>query len=169
MDEPASTSGRVRGTVATVGLLASLLFGGMAIGLAIALGPGGGSVGAIVVGFFALPLAFGLAVAAWRTVLVAWLMGGLARSLIRSRGNEERLREELGRSIDAARTSGILPGTWVFIPVCTAVGVVGGLAMAIAADGDGVTAGGAILLGAIGYGVVLRRLARRGLLPIPEE
>lgn len=159
----------VRETIGVASLMAALLFGGMAIGLAIALTFGGGSVGSIVVGFLALPLAFGLAMSAWRSILAAWLMGGLARSLIRSRGSEERLREELERSLVAARASGVLPGTWVFVPVTAVVGAVAALAMAIAASGDRLAAGGAILVAAVAYGITLRRLARRGLLPIPEE
>jgi hypothetical protein len=54
----------VRTLVATLSLMAALLFGGMAVGLAVAIGPGGGSVGAIIVGFFALPLCFGLGMTA---------------------------------------------------------------------------------------------------------
>ena len=169
MDNSGSRSEAVRETIAIAALLAAFLFGGMAIGLGIAVTAGGGSVGSVIVGFLALPLAFGLAMSAWRAVLAAWLMGGLARSIIRSRGNEERFRADVGRSMEAARASGVLPGTWVFVPVTTAVGLVGALAMAIAADGDGVTAGGAILVAAVAFGVILRRLARRGLLPIPEE
>jgi hypothetical protein len=169
MREPASRSDAIRETIGIVGLLAALLFGGMAIGLGIALAFGGGSVGAIVVGFLALPLAFGLAMTAWRSILAAWLMGGLARSIIRSRGSEERFRADVTRSMAAARASGVLPGTWVFVPVTAAVGVAAGLAMAIAAEGDRLAAGGLILAASIAYGVGLRRLARRGLLPIPED
>ena len=169
MDDPRGATSPIRETIATLALLAALLFGGMAIGLAVALFLAGGSVGSIVVGFLALPLAFGLAMTAWRGLLAAWLMGQLAGSLVRSRGDEGRFRDDLGRSLVRARASGVLPGTWVFVPVCTAVGAIGAVAMAIAADGDRLASGGAILVAAIAYGVGLRRLARRGLLPIPEE
>ena len=169
MDEPGAKPGAVRETIGLVALLAALLFGGMAIGVAIAVGVAGQSVGAVVVGFFALPLAFGLSLSAWRGVVMAWLMGNLAGSLVRSRGDEERFRDDLGRSFERARASGGLPGTWVFVPICAGVGVVGGAAMAIAADQNRIVSGATILVAAVGYGIVLRRLARRGLLPIPEE
>ena len=98
-DRPAERP--VRTFVAALSLLAALLFGGMAIGFAIALGPGGGSVGAIVVGFFALPLVFGLGMTAWRGVVGAWMIGGLVRAMARSRGNGQRFREETAESFGA--------------------------------------------------------------------
>jgi hypothetical protein len=41
--------------------------------------------------------------------------------------------------------------------------------MAILADGDGLVAAGLILVAALAYGIILRRLARHGRLPIPED
>lgn len=169
MDEQQPGTGAVRSVAATLALLAALLFGGMAIGLSISLAIAGGSIGSIIVGFLALPLTFGLAMVAWRWVLVAWIVSKLAGSIVRSRGDETRFRADLGASMEGARASRALPGTWVFVPVCSAVGVMAALAMAIAADGDRLIAGGAILAAAVAYGLGLKRLAQRGLLPIPEE
>ena len=162
-----STDRPVRTFVGLLGLLAGLLFGGMAIGLAIALGPGGGSVGAIVIGFFSLPLCFGLGMSAWRGVAGAWMIGGLARALIRSRGDEATFRKETVAHLRS--TGGTLPGTWVFVPIALVVGALAGVAMAIAANGDRLLAGGSMLAASVAYGIILRRLARRGLLPLSEE
>lgn len=161
------TNRPVRTFVATLSLLAALLFGGMAVGLAIALGPGGGSVGAIVVGFFALPLCFGLGMSAWRGVAGAWMVGGLVRAMVKSRGDEAIFREETVGSF--RRLGGVLPGTWVFVPTAVVIGALAAVGMFVAADGDRLVAGGAIFVGCLGCGVLLRRLARRGLLPMPEE
>jgi hypothetical protein len=143
----------------------------MAIGLAIALTAGGGTIGSLAVGSVALPLAFGLAMSAWKAVLVAWLTAGLARSLVRSGGDEARFREEAKRSLQAARDGGQagLPGTWVFVPVTLLTGLTAAGLMAILADGDGLVAGAMILVAALPYGIILRRLARRGRLRIGED
>jgi hypothetical protein len=161
----------LRGTLATLALLGGFLFGGMAIGLGIAVTVGGGSEGAVAVGFFTLPLAFGLGMAAWRSVLGAWLVAGLGRALLRSGGDEAAFREETKRSLRAVRDTGPagLPGTWVFVPVATAVGAIGGLLMWVVASGNGPLAATLLVAAAIADGILLRRLARRGLLPIPEE
>jgi hypothetical protein len=145
------------------GLLAALLFGGMAVGLGIAL-MGGGSLGAIVVGFMWLPLCLGLGLAAWRGILAAWLTAGLVRAITRSRGDEARFREATRDHLRGA-TNG-LPGTWVFVPVAIAVSVLAAIAMWLAGSGGG--AGSVLVIGA-GYGLLLRRLARQGWLPPPGE
>jgi hypothetical protein len=160
-----------RGPIATIGLLAAFVFGGMVLGIGIALTAGGGSTGALAVGFVALPLTFGLAMSAWKAVLVAWLTAGLARSLLRSGGDESRFRDEAKRSLRAVREGGQagLPGTWVFLPVALLTGLAAAALMAILADGDGLVAAGLILVAALAYGIILRRLARHGRLPIPED
>jgi hypothetical protein len=170
LPEPGSRA-VVREFVAIAGLLAALFFGGMAIGLAIALAFGGGTVGAIFVGFVTLPLAFGLSMAAWRAWLGAWLLGHLAKSALRSGGDEARFRDEMKRSLGTIREGGpaTRPGTWVFVPTTLVVGLVGAVLMAITAQGDGLTAGTLTLAACVGLGVLLRRLARTGRLPIPEE
>ena len=161
----------VRGPIATIGPLVAVVVGGMAGGLGIAVTAGGASTGAMAVGLVALPLIFGLAMTAWKAVLVAWLTAGLARSLLRSGGDEGRFREEANRSLRAVRASGrdALPGTWVFLPVALLTGLVAAALMAILADGDGLVAGALILVAAFAFGLILRRLARQGRLPIPED
>ena len=157
--------------IGIAGLLASFLFGGMSYGLAVAVFVGGGAVGALVVGFFALPLAFGLGMTAWRSILGAWLVAHLARSAVRSRGDEARFREELKGTLAGLRRDGpaSLPGTWVFVPIAGAVGLVGALAMALLAEGGRLVAAALILAGCLAVGILMRRLARQGRLPIPEE
>lgn len=170
---PSSTERRSSSAdaVASASVLAAFLFGGAAAGLGIALTLGGGTIGAIIVGTFALPLAFGLSASAWRTLLGAWLMAGLARSLIRSRGDETRFREETLRSLAAVRDAGptALPGTWVFLPITLLTGLVAAVLMVVVGAGDGRFVAGALLwAAAVADGIALRRLARRGRLPIPE-
>ena len=104
---------------------------------------------------------------AWRGVALAWLTGNLLKAGLRSRGDEERFRTETRRSIE--RLGGGLPGTWVFVPVGLAVGGVAAVAMLLAAEGDGFVAAAATFAACAGYGLLLRRLARSGLLPIPAE
>lgn len=95
------------------------------------------------------------------------MVGGLARALIRSRGDEAAFRDETVAHLPNAGR--VPPGTWVFVPIALAVGTLAGLGMAIAADGDRLLAGASAFAASFVYGVLLRRLARRGLLPLPEE
>jgi hypothetical protein len=168
---PAREAGPAREAIATASLLAIFLFGGMAIGLAIALTVGGGSPGAIAVGFLALPLAFGLGMVAWRAILGVWLVAILGRAALRSRGDEGRFRAETRASMEEIRTDGpaTLPGTWALLVVAILTGVVAAMLMVVFAEGDRLGAAALILAASIGYGLVLRRLARQGRLPIPEE
>lgn len=152
-------------------LLASFLFGGMAFGMGVAVAVGGGSPGALFVGFMALPLAFGLGMVAWRAILGAWLVAHLARSAVRSRGDETRFREEVKASMGDVRDAGParLPGIWVFVPTATAVGAVAALLMLVLAEGSRIGAAVLLFAGCLAVGLAMRRLARAGRLPIPEE
>jgi hypothetical protein len=152
-------------------LWAGFLFGGMAFGLAVALVVGGGSEGALFVGFMALPLAFGLGMVAWRAIVGAWFVAKLTTSAVRSRGREDRFRAEVQATLDEIGKGGPagLPGTWVFVPVAVIVGVVAALLMLIVADGSRVGAAALLFAGSVGVGLALRRLARAGRLPLPEE
>jgi hypothetical protein len=152
-------------------LLGGLFFGGIVVGLAIAVTFGGGSTGAILVGFVALPLAFGLALGAWRALLGAWVIAALAKSALRSGGDEERFRDEMVGAIGGVRDRGsvVLPGTWVFVPITLVVGALAAVAMAVVAEGDGPVAGVLLFGASAGLGMLMRRLARTGRLLIPGE
>ena len=169
MAEPAP-EGPFSGVVGGLGLLAGLLGGGIGVGVAIAVTAGGGTEGAIFIGIFTLPIALGAGISAWRAVLGAWLIGGLGRSALRSRGDEVRFREETRRSIAAIREAGVaaLPGTWVFIPAAIAIGLIAAFLMWFAATDSGLLAGVLLLVATAAYGVLLRRLARSGRLLFPE-
>jgi len=155
----------------TAALWAGFLFGGMAFGLGVAYFVAGGSEGALFVGFMALPLAFGLGMVAWRAIVGAWFAAKLTTSVLKSRGREDRFREEvktmLGDIGEAGPTR--LPGTWVFVPVAVVVGAVAALLMLIVAEGSRVGAAALLFAGCVGVGLALRRLARAGRLPFPEE
>jgi hypothetical protein len=161
----------VHNALAAVGSLALLVLGGSALGLAIAVLVAGGSEGAIFVGFLVLPLAYGAAIMAWRSILAVWLVSHLARSAIRSGGDEARFRGETIERFQGIRERGpsAVPGTWVFIPAAGGVGILAGLAMLIVADQNGGLAGGLIAAAGVGGGVLMRRLAKQGRLPLPDE
>jgi hypothetical protein len=152
-------------------LLVAFVIGGAVVGLVIAYGVAGGTRVAVLVGFMALPLAFGLALGAWRALLVAWLATGIGRAVLRSGGDGTRFRSELIGSMrgDPGAPRKALPGTWVFVPVAGSVGAVAALLMAISAQSNGVLAGAMVLVAAIALGGLMRRLARDGrMLPIGE-
>ena len=159
----------VRETAGVAGLFGSLLFGGMAFGLAVALAVGGGSIGAIAVGFLALPVALGVSLQTWRTVLLGWLLARLGMSAIRSGGDDRRFRSELRSSRAGDGDRRAMPGSWVFVPVCATVGGVAAIVMTLTGAGNAGVAGLLLLIGSIGEGMILRRLAQRGLLPVPAE
>lgn len=74
-------------------------------------------------------------------------------------------------SMEEIRTDGpaTLPGTWALLVVAILTGVVAAMLMVVFAEGDRLGAAALILATAIAYGLILRRLARQGRLPIPEE
>jgi hypothetical protein len=157
-----------RTLVGLFALLATLLFGGMAVGLAIATLVAGESLGALVVGFFALPLCLGIGLTVWRAALFAWVAGGTLSALVRSRGDEGAFRQVAHEQFRHGARSG-LPFTWIFVPIASAVSLVEALLMALLAERDRLLAAALILLAGIAYGVLLRRLAERGWLPPPGE
>ncbi len=159
----------VRETAGVAGLFASLLFGGMAFGLAVALAVGGGSVGAIAVGFLALPVALGVSLQTWRTVLLGWLLARLGMSAMRSGGDGTRFRSEVRSSLAGDGDRRALPGSWVFVPVYAATGAVAAIVMTLTAERNAGLAGLLLLAGSVVEGLILRRLAQRGLLPVPAE
>lgn len=153
------------------GTLAVLVLGGAAIGTAVVAITIGADVGALAVGALTLPLVLGLGFTAWRSLLGAWLAAKLGRAMLRSRGDDERFREEMRSSFGEIRDAGLgaLPFTWVFVPVGVLVGLVGAAILALLGGLDRIT--GPIVLAAMasGYGILLRRLARAGRLPLPSE
>lgn len=158
------------GAGAGTALLVGLVVGGIGVGLAIAVTAGGGTDGAIFIGIFTLPLTLGAGFAAWRAILGAWLIGGVGRAAIRSRGDTERFREEMRERLTDVRRKGVaaLPGTWVFVLAAILVGAAGGLLMGLAARDQGLSAGFLLVGATIGYGLLLRRLARTGRILFPE-
>jgi hypothetical protein len=159
------------GFVEIAGMLLAIVASGALAGAALALVTAPGSSVAIAVCAFTLPLAFGLGLSAWRGLLGAWLMTILGRSMLRSRGDEDRFREETKRSFATIRDAGPggLPFTWVFVPVAAVVGLTAGLALFLIERGTTTLASVALPVAATAYGFVLRRLARQGRMPLPDE
>jgi hypothetical protein len=169
--EPATRRQPPTGFVEIVGMLRAIVGGGALAGAALALVTAPGSSVALAVCAFTLPLAFGLGLSAWRGLLGAWLMTILGRSMLRSRGDEGRFREETKRAFGSIRDAGPggLPFTWVFVPVAALVGVTAGLALFLIERGTTTLASVALPVAATVYGTVLRRLAREGRMPLPAE
>jgi len=159
------------GALAIIGMLLAIVGGGAAAGAAVALVTAPGSSVALAVCTFTLPLAFGLGLAAWRGLLGAWFMAILGRSMLRSRGDEERFREETKRSFASIRDAGPggLPFTWVFVPVAAFVGATAGLALFLIERGTTTLASVSLPVAATAFGFVLRRMARSGRMPLPDE
>lgn len=169
--QPATPRQPPTGVVTIVGTLLGIVGGGALAGAAVAVVTAPGSGVAVAIGAFTLPLAFGLGLSAWRGLLGAWLMTILGRSLLRSRGDEERFREETRRSFGGIRDAGPggLPFTWVFVPVAAVVGLTAGLALFLVERGTTTLASVSLPVAATAYGFVLRRLARDGRMPLPDE
>ncbi len=145
--------------------------GGVLAGAVLAVATAPGSGAAFTIGAIALPLGYLLAIAAWRALLGVWLTAVIGRSMLRSGGSEERFRAETIRSFGAIRQAGLgrLPFTWVFVPVGLAVGFAAGLLLLVLTAGSAALAASTLLVAATVQGVLLRRLARAGRLPLPDE
>ena len=159
------------GIRSTIGTFVALVLGGAAVGALVVAGTVGTDDVALAVGALTLPVAFGLGFAAWRWLLTVWLVAHLGRAALRSRGAEDRFRDEMVQSFGALRAKGIgaLPFSWVFVPVAILVGLAGGIVIALI-DGLARPMGPTLLAGvATAYGLLLRRLARIGRLPLPAE
>ena len=143
---------------------------GIVIGILVVLATATASEGTLLIGGLTLPLGFGLALAAWRSLLGVWLAAILGRSALRSRGSEARFRDETVRAFSSIREAGLerLPFTWVFIPVGVLVGMTAALAMGLV-GGGGMLPAVLLLAAASVQGVGLHRLARTGRLPLPAE
>lgn len=162
---------RMPGPLAAAATFVAIPLAGLAVGLLIAIIGAPGSEAAAIIGALTLPLAFGLTLTTWRAMLGAWLAAQLGRSALRARGNEQRFREETIRSFARIREAGLgsLPFTWVFVPVGLASGFVAGALLVAVSAGAAGTAAALLLVAATGQGIVLRRLARAGRLPLPGE
>jgi hypothetical protein len=149
----------------------AIVLGAVVVGAMLALLSAPGSGAALAVCAITMPLAFGIGLTAWRSLLGVWLAAVLGRSMLRSRGSEERFREETIRAFGSIREAGIatLPFTWVFVPVGVAVGSVGALALLLVTAGSALPTAMLLALSASAFGVYLRQLARTGRLPLPQE
>lgn len=169
--QPATPRQPPTGFMAIAGMLLAIVGGGALAGAAVAVVTAPGSSVALATCAFTLPLAYGLGLSAWRGLLGAWLMTILGRSMLRSRGDEGRFREETKRSFSSIRDAGAggLPFTWVFVPVAAVVGLTAGLGLFLIERGTTTLASVALPVAATTYGFVLRRLAREGRMPLPAE
>jgi hypothetical protein len=154
-----------------IGTWVGLVLGGAAAGALTVLTTVGTDDVALAIGALTLPIAFGLGFAAWRSLLGVWVVANLGRAALRSRGQEDRFRDEMVQSFGSLRANGLgaLPFSWVFVPVAILVGLVGAVLLALV-DGLAQPVGPAVLAGVcVAYGIILQRLARSGRLPLPAE
>jgi hypothetical protein len=159
------------GTTSVVGTFLALVLGGAAVGALVVLVTLGTDDVALAVGALTLPMVLGLGFATWRSMLGAWLAAKLGRAMLRSRGDEERFRDEVRGSFGEIRDAGLgaLPFSWVFVPIGVVVGLVAGVILALLGGIDRPAGPALLAAAATGYGILLRRLARAGRLPLPNE
>jgi hypothetical protein len=154
-----------------IGTWVGLVLGGAAAGALVVLATVGTDDLALAIGALTLPIAFGLGFSAWRSLLGVWVVANLGRAALRAGGQEDRFRDEAVQAFGALRAKGLgaLPFSWVFVPVAILVGLVGAVLLALV-DDLARPLGPAVLAGVcVAYGILLRRLARSGRLPLPME
>lgn len=150
-------------------LVAVLLFGGMGVGLSLARILAPGSLFAQVVGCLMLPLCLGIGMSSWYAAASRQVWGSLANAMFEAFKGQD-FKDAVEESMrDLPFEGEALPGTHVFLPVSLVISAIGGglISLAPAATGflDVVPL---MLLVGLGYGVLLRFLARCCYLPIPD-
>lgn len=155
-------------TLRRLGWIAVLLFGGMAVGVLLAwlLAPDSGL--ARFVGLLILPLSLGAGIALWYAVAFATVWRLLSAALMQSaRGGD--LESDLKARLQHLRGRPI-PGTHVFVPACLLISLAGGGLVGLAPSARGFWLALVVFAAAgLGYGLLLRHLARAGRLPVPGE
>lgn len=150
-----------RGPLALIAALLGLFLGGAAIGGALAETFAPESFVADVVSFFALPLAFAIAMQAW----FGLALFGLAIRLV---GLGRRSGTTRDASVPVATTP--IPGSFVFLPLSSAAGAVAGLVVGLISPTHSVWLVWFVYW-AVGtvHGLLGWRLARAGVLVPPES
>jgi hypothetical protein len=149
-------------------LVGGLFSGGMALGVGAAMLFAPTSLFALLVGFMALPISFGLGMSLWYNVANLEMIRKAFRALFRSlktRDLQKSVRDEF-----LAYFAGPVSGTRVFVPVTVVITFSAGVVVACCPDAQDVelVVSGFTCLG-LGYALLVTWLARQGFLPQPHH
>lgn len=149
-------------------LLAILLLGGMGTGVLLAkiLAPGSGF--ALFVGLLMLPLCLAVGMSSWYAAASTHVWNGLSQALFQAFAGKD-FDQAVDDSMRELPFEGeALPGTFVFLPVSLIVSLISGTLVGLTTASIGLLpALGVMAAVGLGYGVLLRVLARSCYLPIP--
>ena len=168
MSEERTASGKFSGIAGMLLVLAGLLFGGMGVGVLLAQILAPGSLLAEAVGFLVLPLCLGAGMSAWHAAATAAVSRRLLGSIFQAARGKD-LHEAVEENLSDLRGQQI-PGTGVFLPSSFLISAGAGALIGVLPASIGFLAAFAVLtLTGLCYGVLLRHLARAGILPLPDD
>ena len=149
-------------------LLGILLLGGMGVGVILAKVLAPGSAFAQLVGLFMLPLCLAIGMSSWYAAASTHVWNGLAEAMFQAFSGKD-FDEAVDDSMRALPFEGeALPGTYVFLPVSLVISLIGGALVGLTSASVGFLPALAVMAAVgLGYGVLLRVLARSCYLPIP--
>lgn len=149
-------------------LLGILLLGGMGVGVILAKVLAPGSAFAQLVGLFMLPLCLAIGMSSWYAAASTHVWNGLAEAMFQAFSGKD-FDQAVDDSMRALPFEGeALPGTYVFLPVSLVISLIGGALVGLTSASIGFLPALAVMAAVgLGYGVLLRVLARSCYLPIP--
>ncbi len=149
-------------------LLGILLLGGMGVGVILAKVLAPGSAFAQLVGLVMLPLCLAIGMSSWYAAASTHVWNGLAEAMFQAFSGKD-FDQAVDDSMRALPFEGeALPGTFVFLPVSLVISLIAGGLVGLSTTSVGfLPALGVMAAVGLGYGVLLRTLARGCYLPIP--
>ena len=149
-------------------LLGILLLGGMGVGVILAKVLAPGSAFAQLVGLVMLPLCLAIGMSSWYAAASTHVWNGLAEAMFQAFSGKD-FDQAVDDSMRALPFEGeALPGTYVFLPVSLVISLIGGALVGLTTTSIGFLPALAVMAAVgLGYGVLLRVLARSCYLPIP--
>ena len=149
-------------------LLGILLLGGMGVGVILAKVLAPGSAFAQLVGLVMLPLCLAIGMSSWYAAASTHVWNGLAEAMFQAFSGKD-FDQAVDDSMRALPFEGeALPGTYVFLPVSLVISLIGGALVGLSSASIGFLPALAVMAAVgLGYGVLLRVLARSCYLPIP--
>ena len=148
-------------------LIGALFFGGMFVGMHLAETLAPESDWATAVGLFMLPLSLMIGWKAWYAAATAALGKRLFKALfqvLRGKGLRQAAQESLADLEGKAP-----PGTNAFIVASFSVSLIAGALIGLSPDASSLAQClGVMVAAGLGYGFLLRWLARAGYLPLPD-
>ena len=149
-------------------LLGILLLGGMGVGVILAKVLAPGSAFAQLVGLFMLPLCLAIGMSSWYAAASTHVWNGLAEAMFQAFSGKDFDQAVDDSMRDLPFEGEALPGTYVFLPVSLVISLIGGALVGLTSASIGFLPALAVMAAVgLGYGVLLRVLARSCYLPIP--